>query len=312
MAVTTDPYVAADLAAVIPEVWSPFANEEFFAKTVLANFCTDVSSFAAGGGDVVHIPGYFTNTFTVQTQSTQGAEVTTEGPAMDDDSVTINTHRYIAVIVGDKDLKQIAERYDVSAIWGAKMGGALADALEDSLAALWSSITTNTVGDTATVLTDAEIRQAVEKLDTLNTPLDECAFFFHPYTYWNQIHAISKYYDQSSVGPNNVAGMVATGNFPGNQSMVRALRGTLYGIPVYTTSNIVSGLQTYRNLLLHKSAFAFAVQTMGANGGKVRIQAENEVRNLGMLMVADILYGVAVVREPGAVLINANSAFIQS
>jgi len=153
---------------------------------------------------------------------------------MDDDSVTINTHRYIAVIVGDKDLKQIAERYDVSAIWGAKMGGALADALEDSLAALWSSITTNTVGDTATVLTDAEIRQAVEKLDTLNTPLDECAFFFHPYTYWNQIHAISKYYDQSSVGPNNVAGMVATGNFPRKPNQWYVLYAELFTESLYT------------------------------------------------------------------------------
>ena len=34
MAVTSDAFTAAELAAVIPEIWSPFANEEFFAKIV--------------------------------------------------------------------------------------------------------------------------------------------------------------------------------------------------------------------------------------------------------------------------------------
>lgn len=84
--------------------------------------------------------------------------------------------KYIAIIIGDKDMNQIAAQYDISAIWAKKMAGALADALEDSLAALWSSISTNTIGDTATVVTDSEIRQAINKLDSTNYDLTECAF----------------------------------------------------------------------------------------------------------------------------------------
>lgn len=292
------------------EVWTPFANEEFFAKTVFANFVTDLSSFMSEGGDQAHVPGYYTNSFTPKTQSTQGAEVTTEGPAMDDDTLSVDTHKYIAVLVGDKDLKQIASKYNINAIWAQKMGASLADALEDSLAALWSSISTNTVGDTATVLTDSEVRQAIEKLASTDFPLDELAFFVHPYVFWNQLHAIAKYYTNSIIGPDGTAGPVLTGNFKGNVSMQRSLQGQLYGIPVYTTSNVVSGLQTYRNMLLHTSALAFAAQTKGA--GVVRIQAENAIRNLGMLTVADIVYGVAVIREPGAVLLNASNAFLGS
>lgn len=310
MSVVTDPFTAVELAAVIPEKWLPIVNEEFFAKTVLANFVTDLSPYATDGGDILHVPGVYTNAFTIQTQTTQGAEVITEAKTMDDNTLTINTHKYIAIIIGDKDMNQIAAQYDISAIWAKKMAGALADALEDSLAALWSSISTNTIGDTATVVTDSEIRQAINKLDSTNYDLTECAFFFHPYIFWLQLHAIAKYYQQYSVGLINQGGPVVTGNFNGNTSMAKALRGQLFGIPVYTTSNIVSGLQTYRNLLLHKSAFAFAVQNKGA--GKVRVQMEYQLRNLGTLTVADIIYGVAVIREPGAVLINGSSAFIGS
>lgn len=310
MSVVTDPFTATELAAVIPEKWLPIVNEEFFAKTVLANFVTDLSPYATDGGDILHVPGVYTNSFTIQTQTTQGAEVISEAEQMDDNTLTINTHKYIAIIIGDKDMNQIAAQYDISAIWAKKMAGALADALEDSLAALWSSISTNTIGDTATVVTDSEIRQAINKLDSTNYDLTECAFFFHPYIFWLQLHAIAKYYQQYSVGLVNQGGPVVTGNFNGNTSMAKALRGQLFGIPVYTTSNIVSGLQTYRNLLLHKSAFAFAVQNKGA--GKVRVQMEYQLRNLGTLTVADIIYGVAVIREPGAVLINGSSAFIGS
>ena len=100
MAVTSDPFTYSDLAAVIPEKWLPIVNEQFFAKTVLANFVTDLSSFATEGGDILHVPGVYTNSFTVQTQTTQGAEVTTESVAMDDNTLTINTHRLFVGIKG--------------------------------------------------------------------------------------------------------------------------------------------------------------------------------------------------------------------
>lgn len=103
--------------------------------------------------------------------------------------------------------------------------------------------------------------------------------------------------------------MVNTGNMQMGGYMLNK-KGVLFGIPVFTTSNIVSGLQTYRNLLLHKRCFGFAVQTRGGN--KVRVQMENQIRNLGMLAVVDILYGVKVLREPAGVLINASSAFLGS
>lgn len=309
MAVTSDPFTNSDAAAFISETWTTVVNEKLFNKSVLSAFVTDLSSFATEGSDIFHVPDIYTNALTVSDQSTQGAEITTASPATVDTTLTISTHKYVAYIMGDLTLQQVASKYSVMDLYAKEAASLLIEALETSIAGLWSSITTNTIGDTATVVSDAEIRQAIEKLASAKFDLTECAFFFHPYVFWLQLHAVAKYYQQYSVGPANALGPVATGNL-GEGNLAKALVGRLFGIPVYVTTVIVSGLQTYRNLLLHKSAFGYAIQTRGGN--RVRVQMDNLIQNLGMLTVADIKYGVAVLREPGAVLINASSAFIGS
>jgi hypothetical protein len=309
MALSSDPFDSTELAASIPEIWTPIVNEAFFDKTVLADFITDLSSYATGGGDIFHVPDLFTNTFGAQTQTTQATEVTTEAPAQVDIYLTINTHKYVAFLIGDMDLQLVVQKYDLNSKYAKEAAGVLATALEASIAGLWSSISTNAVGDTATYITDAEVRQAIEKLDSSNYDLNECAFFFHPYVYWNQIFAIAKFYTSATLGNANSAGPVMTGNF-GSSATKSNYKGMLYGIPIYTSTNIVSGLQTYRNLLLHKSAFGMALRTLGSN--RVRVQSQNWLENIALLTVVDIIYGVAVLREPGAVLINASNTYIAS
>jgi hypothetical protein len=309
MAVTSDPFAAADLAAVISETWTTIVNEKTFNDTVFANFCTDLSSFTEGGSDIFHVPDLYTNALTLGTQSTQGAEVTTASPAMVDTTLTVNTHSYVAFIIGRKDFNQVASMYDVMALYASEAKSLLEEALEAAIAGLWSSISTNAIGDTATVLADAEIRQGLFSMENGKYRLSDCAFFFHPYVYWNQLHAITKYYQQYSVGPANSAGPVATGNFGGN-GYVLNFKGQLYGVPVYTTTNVVGSLQTYRNLLLNKRAFGFAVSSR--NGGKINASMTYEPRNIGYMGVFDMIYGVAVLREPAAVLLNASSAFLGS
>ena len=309
-AVTTDAFTAVDLAAFISETWTPIVNNKTFDDTVLANFCTDLSSFAVPGSDIFHVPDLYTNALTVSTQSTQGAEVTTASPAQVDTTLTIDTHKYVSWLIGDADMAQIASKYNDAKEYGDQAKSLLAEALETSLAGLWSSISTNTVGDTATVVSDAEIREALYSMENGKYKLSECAFFFHPYIYWEQLHAVTKYYQQYSVGPANTAGPVRNGNFS-QDGYVMNQKGWLYGVPLFTTTVIVSGLQTYRNLLLHKSAFGFAIQTLGM-GGMIRATVTHENRNIGYLAVCDILYGVAVLREPASVLINGSSAFVGS
>lgn len=305
MSVTTDAYTNADVAAMIPEIWSPIVNEALFPRAVLANWVTDLTDYMSEGGDIVHVPDIFTNTFTAKTQSTQGAEVDTESVAQVDVTLTVNTHKYVAFLIGDLTMKQLARKYSLNEKYAKEAQNVLVIALEDSLAALWSSLSTNTVGDTTTVLTDLEIRTAIDKLDTLNYDLSEIAFFFHPFVYWRQLGGITKYYRTNE----SKLDFIKTGNF-GKMGFERGLKGILYDVQVFTTPRIVSGLQTYRNLLLHKSCFGFAVQNQGM--GRVRVQAQYLLKNLGTLTVADIMYGVGVLREPAGVVVNANTSATQS
>ena len=318
-AVTSDPYTSTDLAGMIGEIWTPMVLEEMFAGAVAANFFTDISSWVADGSDIAHIPGVYTNSFSLQTQSTQGAEITTESVADDDNTISINTHNYVAFILGDKDVKQILSRYDANAVYTKKAASTLRIALEDALFALWSSLDT-TVGDTATVLSDAEIRQGIDTVESRDYDLDtDIAFFFHPYTFWVQLGAVAKYYDQSSRGSLSSGGLVEKGGF-GTNMPTKGFKGTLYGIPVYTSSRVVSGLQTYRNLLVKREAFGYAIQTLvnpnapsySVEGGRVRAQTEYQLRNLGWLTVVDIIFGVAVLRSDAGVVLNGSSAFIGS
>lgn len=311
----TDAFTGTDVAASTPAIWGDILNEPVFPKAVLANFFTDLSYLVTTEGNTIHVPNIYTNVFTASTQSTQGNGVVDQSPAQVDVTLSINTHIYVAWIFGDQTIKQLAKHYQLNDAYAREAKNVLMVALEDSLAALWSSLSTNVIADTATVLSDAEIRDAINALDTLNYDLTMTAFFFHPFVFWTQLGGISKYYSQYSSNFN----FIRQGAF-GPMDVSRGLRGVLYDQPVYVTPRIVSGLQTYRNLFAHPSAFGYATQNPGigdanfgdSNGGRMRIQADYLLQNLGMLTVVDMNYGTAVLREPAACVVNANSSLKMS
>lgn len=307
----TDAFTGADVAASTPAIWGDVLLEPVFPKAVLANFFMDLSYLVEIEGSLIHVPNIYTNTFSASTQSTQGNGVVDQSPAQVDVTLSINTHIYVAWIFGDATIKQLAKSYKLNEAYAREAKNVLMIALEDSLAALWSSLSTNVIGDTTTVLSDAEVRDAINALDTLAYDLTETAFFVHPFVFWTQLGGIAKYYSQYASNFN----YIRSGNFgPGDVS--RGLRGVLYDQPVYVTPRVVSGLQTYRNLFAHKSAFGYATQTPSVgdpnegsgSSGRMRVQADYLLQNLGMLTVVDMLYGIAVLREPAAVVVNANSS----
>ncbi len=301
----TAAFTAADVAASTPEIWADFVNEPNFPKAVFANFFTDLSYLADDGGDVIHVPNIYTNIFTASTQSTEGNGIIDQSPAQVDVTLNIDTHKYVAYLFGKKTMKQLAKNLELNEKYAREAKNVLMVALEDSLAALWSSLSTNVVGDTATTLSDAEVRDAINALDSLDYDMSETAFFVHPFVYWTQLSGIAKYYSQYASNLN----LIRTGNF-GPADASRGLRGYLYDQPIYVTTRIVSGLQTYRNIFAHKSAFGYAIQTVNGEGnatGRINVESDYLLQNLAMLTVADIIYGVAVLREPAGVVLNANN-----
>jgi len=312
MSVTTDSVAKTDADAIINELWPGIVQEAMFPKAVLSNFVFDVSEFSDidAVGDKAHIPSLYTNNFSTQTQSTEGAEVTTDSPKVVDDDITVDTHKYVAFIIGDKTMSQLASNFNLNEMYVNECINTLIDSLESDLAGQWSNLSTNSVGDSSNALTDLDIREALEALDSSDFDLDKTAFFLHPEPFWKQVMGISKYYDDSVSDLD----LIASGNFPGANNS-QALKGRLYGKPLYTTSNVVKGLSSYRNMFLHEETFAFAVKDktgserseMMSSKPLVRTQASYELRNLGTLTVADMIYGTTTLREESGVLVDSST-----
>lgn len=304
MGITNAPYTNANLTATIPQIWTNIINEANFPEFVLQDFVQDLSEYVPEGGRVLHVPNIFTNVFAVQTQGTQGAEITTTAAAQVDVTLTINTHKYVAWIIGDADLVQVATKYSINEKYALEAARVLKQDLEDALFALYASLTTTVIGAGTAAIDDLSVRQAIRTLAAANFNVEECAFFFHPQVYFDQLIGLSK------IAPNYASNMnvVATGTlFNGGTLTKERAMGTLYGMPVYVSSRVPTVTTTVKNLFLHKSAFGYAVQ--GISGGqKVRVQMENQLRNLGMLAVVDIRYGVAALRVDAGVVMNMLTA----
>lgn len=60
-----------------------------------------------------------------------------------------------------------------------------------------------------------------------------------------------------------------------------------------------------RNLYCHRDAFGFIVQTPGAN--RVRLQSKYVLENLGILVVADTMYGAAELRDGNGYVLNGST-----
>lgn len=299
----TAAYTAADLAPTIPEKWAPFIHDIKTASLSILNFATDLSYLVEDGGDVINIPNIYTNVFTVSTQSTEGAGVVDQSPAQGTNTLTINTHKYIAFVMGDKTTMQVARQYKLSQKYAQQAVKLLMQEVEDDLFALVSSLTTTDVGLGTAAVSDLVIRQALATMaDTDNAvfEVEDMAFFFHPTIYYAQLLGISKYYDKSVSGFSTIKDGGFDMNF-GLDPSKRSLVGQLYNVPVFISPRVPSATTVVSNMLLHKEAFAFGFHTQGQMG--IRVQSDYLLQNLATLAVVDVIYGVACIRPNAGVTI---------
>lgn len=294
----TDAFTKADLDNFIPEVWAPIVHDIKAAPMSLMNFVTDLSYLLDQGGDVINVPAIYTNLFTVQTQSTEANGVVDEGVASTNNQLTVNTHKYIAFVMGKKTMRQIASKYQLNEKYAAQARELLVKAVEDSLFGLYTSFTRTAVGSTTAAITDLDLRSAIAALSGTENKVyeyNDLAFFLDTTVYWNQVLGIAKYYDKSI---SNMA-PVQSGNF-GSQASAGAYKGRLYDIPVYVTPRVIKATNVAKNMLVHKEAMAFAMHTNG-----IEIDSKYLLQNLAQLTVVDVIYGVAMLRPDAGIVINA-------
>lgn len=136
-------------------------------------------------------------------------------------------------------------------------------------------------------LTDTGIRRVLRNLDDDNYPLTDRTLVIPPVEK-ESLLGISRFTEQAFTGEAGTANAIRAGMF-----------GKIYGVDVIVSTNCgnttnTSGTTAYRAcLLFHKSAFALAEQMA------VRTQTQYHLEHLGDLFVADMIYGVAELRNDG-------------
>jgi len=293
MALGSDHVTITSAATFIPEIWSDEIVAAYKKNLVAANLFKKMS-FVGKKGDTVHIPSPTRGVAAIKAANSQ---VTLQAAVEGDVAVSIDKHyeysRLIEDIVEAQALSSLRRFYTDDA------GYALAKQVDTSLIQLGRTFnggtgvtyggayiggdgtTAYTSGSSnASALTSAGIRRTVQRLDDADVPM-EGRFFLIPPSARNTLMGISEYTAQSFVGEVGAGNTIRNGEI-----------GSLYGIPVFVSSNADTATGGARIALMgHKDA-AVLVEQQG-----VRSQTQYKQEYLGTLYTADTLYGVKELRD---------------
>ncbi len=295
----------------IPEVWSDDVIAAYKANLVIRPL-VNVLSFEGKKGDVIHIPKPTRGAASAKAAETQ---VTLIAATETETTITVNQHWHYARLIEDIVAKQALD--SLRRFYTDDAGYSLAKKVDSFIHAFGSSFRTGSsytgafIGSDGTTawnpsananagnpaaLSDEGIRRTIQRLDDADVPNSNRAWVIPPVEK-RKLLGISRFTEQAFVGE------AGDGN-----SIRNGLVGNLYGTSVYVSSNVATVADTgaatdqYAVLYFHKDAVVFVEQM------SPRMQSQYKLEWLGDLMVADTIFGGAVVRpECGQALIVPNT-----
>lgn len=340
--IETNAFLNANInPAFVPKFWTRWINRALWPQATITSYVLNLSSEIVGV-DIVNIPNLYVNLPTISTQSTQGAEITTQRLAATQTQFSCNTHIYVAYLWGDADLEQVADKYDISFEYARMAQNLIVQTIETALFTLQSSIVSgtqifsvpNTAGVVAGVDFDLQVRKAIGYFANKGIYQNELRFYVDAITFYNQLAGVAKYYNQYSSDMN----LIKTGTFEGSMANAQShgYVGIVYSLKTYISPLVIKdGSTLSRNLILHKNAFAYAMRPFGymqasnsnfvnssnGNGSQgetfvsdaesmnpilpvnMRTQISYVHKNLAWLCTVDTVYGASVVRLDLAVVV---------
>ena len=312
MALGTDHVTVTTAATFIPEIWSDEIVAAYKKNLVAANLVKKMN-FRGKKGDTVHIPSPTRGSASAKSASTQ---VTLIAATESEVTVSINKHYEYSRLI--EDIVEAQAQSSLRQFYTDDAGYALAKQVDTDLIQLGRTVnggsagarynaayiggdgtttfdyTANTNTGNATALTDAAIRRTIQRLDDQDVPMDG-RFFIIPPSSRNTLMGIARYTEQAFVGESGASNTIRNGEI-----------GNVYGIPVFVSSNAdsASATSTYPAsgsaiaricLMGHRDSMVLVEQMA------VRSQTQYKQEYLGTLFTADTLYGVAELRDYGAV-----------
>lgn len=273
---------ATHLGVFIPELWSDGIYRYFEKNLVFRPFFDDYSSMVQGRGDILNIP-------TIQ-EVASATKVANDGVAYTANTesgiaLNIDQHTYAAKLF--EDIAMIQSNEQLFDKYAQSMAYALSKAVDTKIEATLQTLATTQNLAASNAMSNADVETALGTLMSNDVPRDECAFFVNPLIFADLLNSRAFVAAGGNIGGAGAAGI---GFGADNDAMNRGEIGSLFGIPVYTSSLISTTVTAgeHAGYLVHKSAVAVAVQQ------DIRIQSEYSVDFLGTKVVADIIYGCAV------------------
>lgn len=267
----------------IPEVWLDEIRAFLKANLVVAKLIKIVY-FQGKKGDVLHIPDLSEMAVNAKAANTA---VTFQTFNETEFTVTIDRHQESSFML--EDLVDVQSKYDLRTGYTESAGYAIAKDVDTKVFALHATATTRVIGSNGSTtyngtngadITEAGIRQCVERLDTANVPSRDRAWVFHP-AQKNVMLAIARFTEYQMVGNPGAMNPIQTGVF-----------GEIYGDSVYfTTQAPVADTNYHANYYLQKNALLLAMQM------SPRVQASYFLDFLGTGVVVDIVYKEAIYRQ---------------
>ena len=302
MALGTNNTTPTTADAYLPLLWSSEVIADFKKNIVMANLVTKFDH-TGKRGDSLQIPKF---TRSSASAKSAGSEVTLVAPTHGSVTLTINKHFEHSVLLEDivavQALDTLRQHYtedagyslakqidtDVIQLGRSSQGGNGTAAYNKAKIGGDGSTDYVAGSNNETAVTDAGIRKVIQTLDDADVPTDQ-RFLMVPAAMRNTLMGLSRFTEQAFTGEGGAANTIRNG-----------VIGNLYGVTVYVSSNAdtTSGSGNARVALLgHPSAFGLAMQQ------NVRTQTQYKQEYLADLFTADVLYGVAELRDDAAVAI---------
>lgn len=265
------------------------ASEASIMRGLVKNY-----SLPAASGKTVNVPIYPQVTAQSLTEGVELKDHTVTGYANVSTNTATLTVGEVGIATQVTDLSRIASASNVIADVGRLFGEAIARKIDTDLTALFSSFSTNTVGNASTTITPASVFQAVAKLKSQGVPSSDLALVLHPAIAYDLKAALTNTY----ANPN--AGVIQ------NQAMEMGFLGMLAGVPVYETSNLANNGTTgdYVGGLFHRDALGLALLR------DINIETQRNALLRGDDIVATAMYGVGVLYEAYGVAVTADSTIL--
>jgi len=258
------------------------ANERSIMRGLVKNY-----SIPASNGKTITVPIYPTQSAAALTE---GDEVSNTAISTDGVTLTVST---VAIRTMVTDLVRASAASNVVADVGRLFGEAIAKKMDQDLLALFSGFSTG-VGGASTAFSAAILAQAVARLRANSVPSDQLACVVNPYVAYDLKSALTNTF----ANPN--AGIIQ------NEAMATGYVGTLFGVPVFESSNIANTgtAGDYVGAVFHRDALGLAMI------GDIQIETQRRASFVGDDIVASAHYGVGELYDGYGVKITADSSLV--